>query len=79
MMYSSDVEVTAGVLVGDDYSIDYHLCGDEVEFDCGGKRGLNLLVSEGGLETLVTKATEALHALRAEAADPVSDDEQEPA
>lgn len=68
-MYSSSIELTAGVYVDGDCSLDYHVCGDTVEFDWGGRRGLNVLITEDGLRNLIDTASDALTAMRTDQRD----------
>lgn len=68
-MFTTGVAVSAGVMVGDNCSFDYHLCGDQVEFEWGGRRGLYVVITEGGLRNLIATASEALNALQEDAAD----------
>ncbi|MGH3621420.1 MAG: hypothetical protein ACRDQ5_06465 [Sciscionella sp.] len=65
-MFTRGVLVSAGVIVEDDCSIDYHLCGDQVEFELGGQHGFDLLITEEGLHKLITTASEALAELQAQ-------------
>ncbi|MFI0466852.1 hypothetical protein ACH347_22455 [Saccharopolyspora sp. 5N102] len=59
-----DVEVTACAWI-DHCSIDYTICGNEVEFRLGGDLDdFYLTTTETGLENLVAKSTAALNALR---------------
>jgi hypothetical protein len=61
----SDLDVTACAWI-DRCSINYVVCGDEVEFQTGGDmNGFYLTATETGLENLVAKGTAALQALRA--------------
>ncbi|MEV0054447.1 hypothetical protein AB0H34_28575 [Saccharopolyspora shandongensis] len=61
----SDVDVTACAWI-DRCSINYTICGNEVEFRLGGDLdGFYLTTTETGLENLVAKTTAALNTLRA--------------
>lgn len=68
-MYANGVIVNAGVNIEDGCAIDYHLCGEEVEFMLGGRHGVALVAAEAGLRRLVATASEALDALQAQPAD----------
>lgn len=51
--------------------ITYDVAGDEAQFRFGGTRssGIDLIITEEGLENLVQASTEALRKIRAEAAE----------
>lgn len=57
----------------DNCPIDYNVCTEVTEFRFGGYDGPELITTERGLETLITKGTAALAEMRARAGQP--DDE----
>lgn len=67
MKYNGTV-LGAWVSLHDDCTIDYDVCGPEVELAFGGRHGFEMVTGEHGLEKLIATASDALTALRAEQA-----------
>jgi hypothetical protein len=63
---TSGIGVDAWVKIDGDCDITWDVEGEEAEFRFGGRSyGLDMIVTEEGLENLVRKGTEALHRMRA--------------
>jgi hypothetical protein len=65
-MFTGRIPVTAWVRLDGTAGIEYDVSEDQVELCFGGPRGnFQILATEGGLQELVTKSSEALRRIRA--------------
>lgn len=64
-MNHSGAFIGAWVSVSDGCTVDYNVCGDEVEVVLGGRRGFEMMFTEDGLRTMVAKGSAALAEMRA--------------
>jgi hypothetical protein len=64
-MNHSGAFVGAWVSVRDGCTIDYNVCGDQVEVVLGGRRGFEMVFTEDGLRTMVATGSQALAEMRA--------------
>lgn len=65
-MEHNGAAIGAWVSLHDDCTIDYDVCGPQVELCFGGRRGFEMVAGERGLENLIVTASDALTALRAD-------------